>query len=917
MGRYAICADPSRSGVDSHGNVWVACRADGGVAKIAGNPAACVDKNEDGVIQTATDVDGDGQIAASEILPAGTDECVLFTVYPGGATQRAVAIDRWDHAWVGEWYGKVLRRLDREDGATEDEIGIPTRPYGVAIDREGNLWVSGRDGNDLVRVDPHNKKVDTFVPGPELPCFDPYGIAVDFEGNVWLGNWLCSPVIFSFDPEAETWSTVDVGCVTRGIAATSGGRIYAACDIESKIAVVDADAGALIAHWDLGLAGVKSKNPIGLDVGMDGTLWTANYTTGTVIRVDATSGQILSELPIGTQPYAYSDLTGRIHHELVAPVGRHNLHFSSDAQTPLVWKSLFVDFATDDPENCHARVRARAADTQEELQDSKWKTVAYVKESGLIERDLLKRGWKTRLLEVRVELHAHSPNCTPVLDSVRIHYLDAPQYPEHCLGAALPSLADDCDGGQAACCDEQGRLVYCDQGSLYCVDCPAKSPDCGWNALLDAYSCGTGGMADPEGFQSLQCTACAPPCQDGHVCSGGQCVSCVSDCTDRVCGSDGCSGTCGECACGETCEGGQCAFHGCDGKDCGPDGCGGTCGVCGCGETCDEGECTFHACDGRECGWDGCGGSCGVCPYAGQVCFQGLCECTPDCTDKMCGQDGCGGSCGDCPTGALCFNGVCLPGVFDGFVLAPAGDFMMGSPVGEMCRQGDETQHSVTLTHSFFIKTTEVTQSEFEAIMGFNPSLFSNCGPDCPVDSACYVEQAHFCNKLSLMMGLEPCYELDPDNMDYQTVSWPKGYECKGYRLPTEAEWEYAARAGTTTPYYVGNNSDCNCADPLLDPASWYCGNGDSTTHPVGQKQPNAWGLYDMAGNVFERCWDWYAPVSPEAVVDPMGPATGKYKVNRGGSFYFYAADSRSAFRKSDSPHDCSEFIGFRVVRTK
>ena len=915
--RYAVCADPSRTGVDSHGNLWVACRGDGGVVKIAGNQSACIDLDGDGVVETSSDMNGDGKIDAGELLPSGTDECVLFTVYPGGATQRALAIDRRDHAWVGEWYGKVLRRLDDDDGATDDEIEIPTRPYGMAIDRHGDIWVSGRDGNDLLRVDPETHQLAVFVPGPELDCFDPYGIAVDYDGRIWLGNWACGNGVFRFDPELEQWDQFDTGCPPRGVAVGDSEQVFAACDLESSVAVLDAQSGALLKTIDLGLAGLKAKAPIGLDIGMDGTVWVANNTSGSVSRLDPVAGTVLDETKIGAQPYAYSDMTGRIHHELISPVGRQTLHFGSADGPVLVWATLFADFNSDAPEDCHARLRAKTGNSPEELSEAHWKTVAYIKESGVSERDLLKRGWKTRLLDLRVDLHAHSSKCTPQLGAIRIHYLTDPQYPEHCLGDALPSLETECDPLGAPCCDEVGRLTYCSEGGLYCVDCPANAPNCGWSEAMEAYDCGTGGMPDPSGEMDLQCVPCPSGCPEQTTCKGGECVLCQADCSDRECGTDGCGGVCGQCGCEESCEGGQCIFHGCENKSCGDDGCQGSCGDCGCGEECLGGNCEFTACEGRECGYDGCGDSCGTCPYAGQVCFQGMCLCTPDCAGKSCGTDGCGGSCGACEVGAICFDGACVPGGVNDFVLIPAGEFLMGSPQTEMCRQLDETQHSVTLTHSFFIKTTEVTQAEFETIMGYNPSLFTECGSDCPVDSACYVEQAEFCNQLSIKLGLEPCYDLDPDNMDWGTVSWPDGYDCKGYRLPTEAEWEYAARAGTTTAYFSGEVMDCKCEDPVLEPVAWYCGNGGSSAHPVGQKEPNAWGLYDMAGNLFENCWDWYGPMNSDLVVDPLGPEEGLYKMNRGGSFYFYAADCRSAFRKADSPHDCSEYIGFRVVRSQ
>jgi formylglycine-generating enzyme required for sulfatase activity len=133
---------------------------------------------------------------------------------------------------------------------------------------------------------------------------------------------------------------------------------------------------------------------------------------------------------------------------------------------------------------------------------------------------------------------------------------------------------------------------------------------------------------------------------------------------------------------------------------------------------------------------------------------------------------------------------------------------------------------------------------------------------------------------------------------------------ANGYRLPTEAEWEYACRAGTTTAYYTGD-----AEDTALEAAAWYDANSGGTTHPVGKKTPNAWGLYDMHGNVYEWCWDWYGSYSSGAQTDPVGASSGSNRVMRGGSWFYYAQDLRSACRDSDNPSERGlDSIGFRLV---
>ncbi len=239
------------------------------------------------------------------------------------------------------------------------------------------------------------------------------------------------------------------------------------------------------------------------------------------------------------------------------------------------------------------------------------------------------------------------------------------------------------------------------------------------------------------------------------------------------------------------------------------------------------------------------------------------------------------------------------------------GTFMMGSPTDELGRDSDETQHQVTLTRGYWLGKYEVTQAQYEAVMGTNPSYFK--GADFPVEKVSWYNAMDFCAKLT--------------DIERAAGRLPEGYE---YTLPTEAQWEYACRAGTTTAFNNGTNiptmlqrTDRPC--PNLDPLAWYgynsgqydsAGNytGNGKTFPVGQKQPNAWGLYDMHGNVDEWCLDWYGDYPISAVTDPKGPATGSYRVVRGGSWVYYAYDCRSAHRFSNGPDYYYDCYGFRVA---
>ena len=218
-------------------------------------------------------------------------------------------------------------------------------------------------------------------------------------------------------------------------------------------------------------------------------------------------------------------------------------------------------------------------------------------------------------------------------------------------------------------------------------------------------------------------------------------------------------------------------------------------------------------------------------------------------------------------------------------VLIPAGKFMMGSPAGEEGRLVDETPHEVTISRAFYMGRYAVTQEQFEKVMGTNPSKF--VGSMNPVDQVAWIHAQEFCRKVSELTG-------------------------KIVRLPTEAEWEHACRAGTRTRFYTGD------AVADLDRAGWYEANSGDTTHPVGRKAPNAWGLYDMLGNVWEWCQDWHGAYPAEAVIDPQGVAKSDDRVLRGGAWCAPAERCRPAYRFKFH-HEFVYYVfrfGFRVAVT-
>lgn len=254
----------------------------------------------------------------------------------------------------------------------------------------------------------------------------------------------------------------------------------------------------------------------------------------------------------------------------------------------------------------------------------------------------------------------------------------------------------------------------------------------------------------------------------------------------------------------------------------------------------------------------------------------------------------------------------------DQFILVNGGTFKMGSPESEVWRGQDEQEHTVTL-HDFYISPYEVTQEEYKEIMKDNPSVFS--GDHLPVENITWLEAIKFANAKSEKNGYTPVYKIEGSN-----VVWNRSAD--GYRLPTEAEWEYACRAKTTTPFHTETSIKDDEANyyghyPYQIEENYFSqenletkpGIYRETTIEVGSFKPNAYGLYDMHGNVSEWVWDYYGPYDLNEQTDPTGPDTGTLRIYRGGGWNDFAKNLRSAYRGTLPYDKKSSSVGMRLVR--
>jgi formylglycine-generating enzyme required for sulfatase activity len=473
------------------------------------------------------------------------------------------------------------------------------------------------------------------------------------------------------------------------------------------------------------------------------------------------------------------------------------------------------------------------------------------------------------------------------------------------------NLGDPCGRCGSWACDTAvpGRLA-CNEPAGGC----ATVAVCGNGAVETGESCDDGNrVTEACAYAALSCTVCDASCQSvaGATAYCGDGVLDAAEVCDEGAsnGAGSCSVACG-CATGYHLEGGVCTS---DTRACVvPNGTGSESWT-GSG----YGVCVATAC---ASGYSDVGGVClgilGAACTLNAECASGFCATGPDGTA----------------------NDRCAP---TGMNYIPAGTFTMGSPLSESGRDADEVEHSVTLSRSFFLDQTEVTQGQWKALSGgLNPSFFQtpagtaqttfNNNDSGPVEYLDWYAAVAFANARSAAEGLTSCYTLS--GCDDAANGWKDGIHsgctgatfagltCSGYRLPTESEWEYASRAGSTTATYLGNLSsgfsgDCTTSEANLNGIAWWCRNAGGRTQAVGGKSPNSFGLSDMLGNVREWTGDLYADY-PGTVTDPTGPTTGSDRVSRGGAWINIARYARAAARANASALNRINIVGLRLART-
>jgi YVTN family beta-propeller protein len=374
--RYKVCSDPSRTAVGLDGAGFVGCRSDGYVYKIAVSEGYCIDKNNNGTIETVKDLNEDCKITPDEMV--ADDECIVWKVTPvqgQNGCARAAGVDAEGNLWVGMWNTKQLYKLDGETGATILSHPITMRPYGLAIDQKGIIWIASRDPNGAVgMIHPEAGQLNQF----SAPTGECYGLAIDPFQGVWVATGWNGGGLARLDSVTYNWqhfSNPGFGA-TRGVAVkldndgtgqVTGARVYSAHSETGKVTVIDAVTGQMLPAISVG----GGQGPVGVAIDSDGHLWTVNQSSNSATRINTDTNQIMGNYPVGSNPYTYSDMTGYALKTITTVSGDYKHVVKGWESGTTYWESMEVQ--ADLPNDLTTlEVSFRTGNTPTEVKDSDW-----------------------------------------------------------------------------------------------------------------------------------------------------------------------------------------------------------------------------------------------------------------------------------------------------------------------------------------------------------------------------------------------------------------------------------------------------------------------------------------------------------------------------------------------------------------